>query len=70
MIFLTSLVSLRMSWPAMRAVPEVGGMMPVSMEIDWVLPAPLGPRRPNTSPSSTAKLIPLTASKSPYFLTS
>ena len=30
-------------------------------------PAPFGPSSPNTSPSSTAKSIPLTASKSPYF---
>ena len=53
----------------MRAVPEVGVTTPVSMEMVWVLPAPFGPSRPNTSPSSTLKLIPLTASKSPYFLT-
>src|SRR3989304_5869806 len=54
----------------MRAVPDVGSITPVSIEIVWVLPAPLGPSRPKTSPSSTEKLMPLTASKSPYFLTS
>src|SRR3990172_854097 len=53
----------------MRAVPDVGSITPVSIEIVWVLPAPLGPSRPKTSPSSTEKLMPLTASKSPYFFT-
>jgi hypothetical protein len=33
------------------------------VRIFWVVdfPAPLGPRKPNTSPLSTAKLIPFTA---------
>src|SRR5512136_2544337 len=53
----------------MRAVPDVGGKMPVSMEMVVVLPAPLGPSRPKTSPSWTEKLMPLTASWPPYFLT-
>src|SRR4051812_12342472 len=39
------------------------------MRISVDLPAPLGPSRPKISPSSTAKLIPLTAVKSPNFLT-
>src|SRR4051812_33831278 len=34
------------------------------------LPAPLGPRNPKTSPCSTSKLTPLTATKSPNFRTS
>src|SRR4029450_11957517 len=33
-------------------------------------PAPFGPRRPNTSPSSTSKETPLTAVNSPNCLTS
>jgi hypothetical protein len=35
-----------------------------------VLPAPLVPRKPKTSPRSTWKSIPRTASWSPYFLRS
>src|SRR5687767_13625342 len=34
------------------------------------LPAPFGPSKPKISPSRTSKLIPFTASKSPYFFTS
>ena len=34
-----------------------------------VLPAPFGPRRPNTSPAATSKSIPSTARTSPYRLT-
>jgi hypothetical protein len=48
----------------------VGGMTPVIIEMLWVFPAPLGPSNPKISPSSTEKLMPLTAVKSPYFLTS
>src|SRR5690242_2544657 len=36
------------------------------MLIVVVLPAPLGPRKPKTSPDATSKSIPLTASRSPY----
>ena len=39
-----------MSWPAIRAEPSLGGRKPVSMRIVVVLPAPLGPRKPTTSP--------------------
>src|SRR5262249_10564189 len=35
-----------------------------------VLPAPLGPRKPNTSPGATSKSMPRTASFSPYALCS
>ena len=38
------------SWPQMLAVPEVGVMKPASMRMVVVLPAPLGPRKPSTSP--------------------
>ena len=41
---------------------DVGAMSPVSILIVVVLPAPFGPRNPKTSPSSTSKLTPLTAS--------
>ena len=49
--------------------PTVGGSSVVSMRISVDLPAPFGPSRPKISPSSTAKLMPLTAVKSPNFLT-
>ena len=61
LICLTSVGSVRMSWPPIRAVPDVGSSTPVSIEIVVVLPAPFGPSRPKTSPSSTAKLMPSTA---------
>src|ERR1700749_2096066 len=53
------------SKPATSAVPEVGLVSVQSMLIVVVLPAPLGPRKPKTSPVSTSKSTPLTASKSP-----
>src|SRR5262249_47268384 len=36
------------------------------MEMSVVLPAPLGPSNPNSSPSVTEKLTPLSASSRPY----
>ena len=54
-----------MSWPQMAAVPDVGGMKPVIIRIVVDFPAPFGPRKPSTSPFSTAKEMPLTASKLP-----
>src|SRR5208282_6107692 len=53
------------SSPATCASPEVGGSSVVSMRTSVVLPAPLGPRRPNTSPRWTSKLTPFTAVKLP-----
>src|SRR5262249_34396975 len=50
-------------------VPSVGGSRVVSMRMRVDLPAPLGPSSPKISPSSTAKLTPLTAVNSPNFLT-
>ena len=54
--------------------PDVGMDKPVSMRMVVVLPAPLGPRKPKTSPWFTPKLIPSTASTppsgSPYTLVS
>src|SRR5690606_9892128 len=45
----------------MLARPPLGWIRPISIFIVVVLPAPLGPRNPNSSPRSTAKLIPSTA---------
>src|SRR5947209_12594000 len=53
------------SWPATIAEPEVGLASVQSMLIVVVLPAPLGPRKPNTSPAATSKSTPRTASTSP-----
>src|SRR5260370_22284246 len=39
--------------PATVAVPEVGRMRPTSMRKVVVFPAPLGPRKPYTSPRRT-----------------
>src|SRR3954470_14535426 len=60
----TSSRSLTTSWPATRALPLVGFASVHSMLIVVVLPAPFGPRNPNTSPASTLKRTPLTASTS------
>ena len=57
------------SKPLISAVPDVGGSSVTIIRISVDLPAPFGPSRPKISPSSTAKLIPLTAVKSPNFLT-
>src|SRR3954447_20085778 len=66
----TSSRSRTTSWPATRARPPVGFASVQSMLIVVVLPAPFGPRNPNTSPGSTSKLTPRTASKSSNFLRS
>src|ERR1700761_3765359 len=58
------------SWPADRGGPAVGLASVHSMLIVVVLPAPLGPRNPNTSPVATSKSTPRTASTSPKVLTS
>src|SRR5215217_4085069 len=62
--------SLTTSWPATSARPFVGLASVHSMLIVVVLPAPLGPRKPKTSPASTSKLTPRTASKSSNLLRS
>ena len=41
--------------PRMRAVPAVGKTRPISIFKVVVLPAPLGPRKPKISPSSTVR---------------
>ncbi len=53
------------SCPATSALPPVGLASVQSMLIVVVLPAPFGPRKPNTSPAATSKLTPRTASSSP-----
>ena len=47
-----------------RALPPVGSSSVISILIVVVLPAPLGPSRPNSSPGSIPKLTPRTASTS------
>ena len=47
------------------AVPEVGRIRPQSMRRVVVLPAPLAPRKPKTSPRGTLKLTPSTARRGP-----
>src|ERR1700743_1314730 len=61
----TSARAVTTSKPATSAWPEVGLVSVQSMLIVVVLPAPLGPRKPKTSPVPTSKPTPLTASKSP-----
>ena len=53
------------SWPAMFTEPEVGGRIPLRQRSVVVLPAPLGPTRPSTSPGWTSKEMPRTASVAP-----
>src|SRR5579859_5431221 len=64
----TAAVCLRISYPATSAVPDVGVSSVVSILMVVLLPAPLGPSRPNTSPCSTLKLISFTAGWSPKCL--
>src|SRR5687768_224557 len=49
------------SWPSTVAVPDVGSSSVASMRMVVVLPAPFGPRIPNTSPVSTRRSMPSTA---------
>src|SRR5450755_701300 len=58
----------RTSSPATRAPPAVGLARVHSMLMVVVLPAPLGPRKPNTSPVATSKFTPRTARTSPKLL--
>jgi len=61
----TSSLARTTSYPATRAVPAVGwtSVQSILMVVD--LPAPFGPRNPNTSPAATSKSTPRTASMSP-----
>src|SRR5579862_8809167 len=56
------------SCPATRTFPEVGGKNPVITRMVVVFPAPLGPRKPSTSPFCTLKLTSETANVGPYRL--
>src|SRR5918999_4479783 len=49
------------SWPPTLTLPSLGGMKPVIMRMVVDLPAPLGPRKPSTSPRSTVNETPSTA---------
>ncbi len=53
----------------MRAEPLVGVMNPAIIRMVVDLPAPLGPRKPSTSPGSTEKLRSSTASMPSKFFT-
>jgi hypothetical protein len=53
------------SKPLTRAAPEVGRTSVHSMLIVVLLPAPLGPRKPKTSPRPTVNDTLRTASTSP-----
>src|SRR5437773_7106340 len=55
--------------PPTVTVPSVGGMNPVIIRIEVDLPAPLGPRKPSTSPRSTENETPSTARFGPNVLT-
>src|SRR6185295_9846638 len=52
----------------MLAEPALGVMKPAIMRMVVVLPAPLGPRNPSTSPGCTEKLRSSTATSHWYFL--
>src|SRR3712207_6062556 len=57
------------SKPLTRAAPDVGLASVQSTLMVVLLPAPLGPRNPKTSPGGTVNDTPRTASTSPYDLT-
>src|SRR5438270_7614367 len=54
-----------MGWPSMLHEPPLALGMPSSTRIVVVLPEPLGPRKPNTLPTGTARSMPSTAAISP-----
>ncbi len=56
--------------PRTRSTPPLGGDMHAIMRIVEVLPAPFGPRKPNTSPRTMSKSTPSTATNSPNSLRS
>ena len=61
MLARTALASRSRSWPLMTTVPLVLARVVVRIEIVVVLPAPLGPRKANSSPAPTSKLMSSTA---------
>ena len=64
----TSSCSVRVSWPATLAEPDVALASVQRILMVVVLPAPFGPRKPKVSPRTTSKSIPRTASTSSYRL--
>src|SRR5271154_1724401 len=58
------------SIPSTLSVPPLSGLMHEIIRMVDVLPAPLGPRKPNDSPLAMLKSTPSTATKSPKRLTS
>src|SRR5262245_29927807 len=54
------------STPRTSTVPPSGGRSPSRISTVVVLPAPFGPSSPKTSPFETWKLMPSTATRSPY----
>src|SRR6059058_3409616 len=58
-----------MSWPQITAVPAVGARNPVIIFIVVDLPAPLGPRKPSTSPCGTMNDTTSTATSGQKVLT-
>src|SRR5258708_11648768 len=58
--------SLAMSMPAIETVPPDGFRIPAIILNVVVLPAPFGPRKPNSSPRGTERSMLLTAVKLPY----
>src|SRR5258705_4006640 len=67
--FRTAPASVVTSWPRTRAPAAAGWRMVVRIRTAVVLPAPLGPRRPNTVPGGTERSIPSRAETSPNRLT-
>src|SRR5919199_6169490 len=67
---LTSRGSWPTSKPATSADPLVGRTRPVSMRMVVVLPAPFGPRKPNTWPAATSSVTSRTATNLPKRLVS
>ena len=53
------------SRPPMRTVPAVGRRIPAIMRSVVVLPAPFGPRKPNSSPLGTSRSSASTAVNDP-----
>src|ERR1043166_6785540 len=67
MLSLTACDSRALSWPATRAVPDVGSMSPQSIRSVVVFPAPSGPTSPKISPVDTLKFRRSTAVSAPNF---
>ena len=59
----------RGAMPATCASPFVGARKQVKIRMVVVFPAPLGPRKPSTSPRLTSKEIPFKARNIPYSFT-